>query len=144
MKKTSQVQEKVNGYHPGDKAKIEIISEGKRKELEVVFQGSEDDLRTGGVADDGGVAFYGASLKEADSRMLSRAGIRNGVLVSSAGSGRFANAGGTDGMIIQYINGQAVSSPKDVVDQANRGKRAVYIEGIDASGRSVYFGFAKE
>ena len=144
MKKTSQVQEKVNGYHPGDKAKIVIISEGKRKTVEVVFQGSEDDIRTGDVAEDGSVAFYGASLKAADSATLSAAGIRSGVLVSNAGSGRFAKAGGTDGMIIQYINGQAVASPKDVVDQAKRGKRAVYIEGVDASGSSVYFGFAKE
>ena len=42
------------------------------------------------------------------------------------------------------MNDQPVSKPRDVIDIAYRSKRAVYIEGIDATGKSVYFGFAKD
>ena len=47
-------------------------------------------------------------------------------------------------MVILYVNDQPVSKPRDVIDIAYRSKRAVYIEGIDNTGKSVYFGFAKD
>jgi len=142
MKSPSAVQEKVNSYHPGDKAVVTVIRGGEEKELNVVFQGTEETA-TGAIAEDGGVAFYGASLKEADRQTLAQFGARHGVLVTSA-SGKFAQAGGSEGILIQYVNGEAVNSPKEVLDMAKRNKRAVYIEGIAPTGKPVYFGFGKE
>lgn len=143
MKSPSAVQEKVNSYHPSDKAVITVLRDGKKKNFNVVFQGTEE-IKTGAATEDGGVAFYGASLKTADKARLQAYGARFGVEVTSAGSGAFAKAGGSDGLLIQYVNGQSVSSPKDVIEQAKKGKRAVYIEGVDQTGKPVYFGFAKE
>jgi hypothetical protein len=66
------------------------------------------------------------------------------VEIVSAGEGKLAQAGATDGFIILYVNDQPVSKPRDVVDIAYRSKRSVFIEGVDAYGRAAYFGFAKE
>lgn len=128
----SELQAQVNNFHPGDKAVIKVIRDGKTVVLNATFTGTVD---ANGTEDaDGTVAFYGAKLKEVD----------NGVLVVSAGNGKLAQAGGEDGFVIQYVNDQKVSKPKDVVDIAKRSKRSVFIEGVTASGRPGYFGFGKE
>ena len=62
----------------------------------------------------------------------------------SAGNGKLAASGATDGLIIRYVNDQPVSKPQDVVDQAAKAKRAIVIEGLTPSGKSVFFALAKE
>ena len=71
-------------------------------------------------------------------------GLKKGVEIVSAGNGTLAKAGATDGTVILYVNDQPVSKPREVIDIAYRSKRAIYIEGVDANGKSVYFGFAKD
>lgn len=138
----ASLQEIVNGYHPGDVAQIEIVRDSKHRTVKVTFAG--DAQPTGTALDNGMVAFYGATLKSADSKALSSLRIKSGVEVVKAGNGKLAAAGAEDGLIIRYVNDTPVSKPQDVIDAAARAKRAVVIEGITPSGRSVFFALAKE
>jgi len=131
IKSPSGLQEKVNSYHPGDKADLVVIRNGKRLLLGVEFQGTMQE--TGTVAEDGSVAFYGGLIKAAE----------GGVEIVSAGDGKLAAAGATDGFIIKYVNDQPVSKPQDVINIVKKSKRAVFIEGVTATGKAGYFGFAK-
>ena len=142
IKSPSGLQEKVNSYHPGDKAELTVIREGKRKTLRVEFQGTMQETGTV-LSDDGTVAFYGGSIREASKEKLSALGLKRGVEIVSAGSAKLAEAGASDGFIILYVNDQPVSKPQDVIDIAKRSKRAIFVEGVTATGRSGYFGFAK-
>ena len=136
------VQEKVNGYRPGDKAVITVIRDGKERQLDVVFQGTVEE--TGTVSEDGSVAFYGSKLRKAPQETLERLGLKNGVEIVSVGSGKLLDAGASEGFVILYVNDQPVSKPEDVVDIAKKSKRAIYIEGVTAYGKASYFGFGKE
>ena len=136
------VQEKVNGYRPGDKAVITVIRDGKERQLDVVFQGTVEE--TGTVSEDGSVAFYGSKLRKAPQETLERLGLKNGVEIVSVGSGKLLDAGASEGFVILYVNDQPVSKPEDVVDIAKKTKRAIYIEGVTAYGKASYFGFGKE
>ena len=138
----SYVQEKVNGYRPGDKATLSIIRNGNAKDVEVEFQGTVAE--TGTVAEDGSVAFYGSKLRKAPKETLDRLGLKSGVEIVSVGSGKLLDAGASEGFVILYVNDQAVSKPEDVIEIANKSRRAVYIEGVTAYGKSSYFGFGKE
>ena len=138
----SALQEVVNSYHPGDVATIKYVRDGKEKTAKVTYLG--DAAPTGTALDDGTVAFYGAKLRTADPKTLSALRIKSGVEIVSAGNGKLAASGATDGLIIRYVNDQPVSKPQDVVDQAAKAKRAVVIEGITPSGKSVFFALAKE
>ena len=138
----SALQEVVNSYHPGDVATIKYVRDGKEKTAKVTFLG--DAAPTGTALDDGTVAFYGAKLRTADPKTLSALRIKSGVEIVSAGNGKLAASGATDGLIIRYVNDQPVSKPQDVVEQAAKAKRAVVIEGITPSGKSVFFALAKE
>ena len=137
----SSVQAKVNNYHPGDKATITYIRDGKQQEAQVVFQAVIQGEAV--VQTDGGVIFYGATLKEADTETLRRLGLKGGVEIVTLSSGKMAEAGAREGSIITYVNGAAVSKPEEVVTKAKKASRAIYVEGVDKSGRSFYFGFGK-
>ena len=86
----SSVQEKVNSYHPGDKAKITVMRDGDKKVMEVTFQGTS--LETGSKDVDGSVAFYGAKLKAADKETLAQYGLKSGVEIVSVGAGKIMDA----------------------------------------------------
>ena len=126
------LQAKVNSFHPGDKAVVKVLRDGKTLELPVTFQ--DGNIENGTVGSDGTVAFYGAQLRAAE----------NGVEIVSAGNGKLAQAGGEDGFIIRFVNDQKVSKPQDVIDIAKKSKRSIFIEGVTASGRPGYFGFGKD
>ena len=135
----SSVQEVISRFSPGDKATVTIIRDGKEKNVEVVFKGTAEE--NGTVAEDGSVAFYGSSLKEADKEILARFGLKNGVQIAEVGPGKLKDAGAVEGFIILYVNDQPVKSPQDVVEIVKKSKRSVFVEGITPSGRTGYFGF---
>ncbi len=132
IKTPSDLQVVVNQFHPGDKAVLTVIRDGREKELEVQFQGTTE--ATGTVAEDGSVAFYGARIG-----LTSR-----GVEILSAGSGKLAQAGGEDGFVIQFVNDQKVSKPQDVIEIAKKARRSIVIEGVTFTGRQGYFAFGKD
>lgn len=141
VKDGASVQEKVNSYHPGDKADVTVIRNGKEHTFTVTFKASSAE--TGTVDEEGAVAFYGSKIKAAPKETLRNLGISKGVEVVSVGPGKLADAGVTEGYVILYVNDTAVSTPQDILNIIKKSNRAVYIEGISKSGRQSYFGFAK-
>lgn len=135
----SSVQETVNKFHPGDKASLTVIRDGKEKTVEVKFKGTAQE--NGSVDESGAVAFYGAKLIEAPKETLQKFGIRSGVEIVSVGPGKIQDAGVSEGFVILYVNDQPVSKPQDVMNIIKKSKRAVFIEGLTPNGRSSYFGF---
>ena len=135
----SSVQEIVSRFSPGDKAVVTVIREGKEKKFDVMFKGTSQE--NGEVSDDGTVAFYGSSIKEASEEMLAKLGIKNGVEVVKLGPGKLMEAGAVEGFVILYVNDHPVKTPQDVIDVVKKSKRTVFIEGITPSGRTGYFGF---
>ena len=133
------VQEAVSRYSPGDKAVITVLRDGKEKNVDVTFKGAAQE--NGTVADDGAVAFYGSSIREADEKTLEKFSLKSGVEIVELGPGKLMEAGATEGFIILYVNDHPVKTPQDVIDIVKKSKRTVFIEGITPSGRTGYFGF---
>ena len=135
----SEVQEQVNKFHPGDKTVIMVVRDGKEKTLDVTFKGTAAE--NGSVDEEGGVAFYGARLKQAPKEILERLDIKHGVEIVSVGPGKVMDAGVSEGFIIMYVNDEPVSKPQDVIDIIKKSKRAVFVEGVTPYGKVSYFGF---
>ena len=135
----SSVQETVSRFSPGDVAELTVIRDGKKHEFKVTFKGTEQE--NGTVADDGSIAFYGCSLKEASEQTLAKYGLKSGVEIVEIGPGKMKDAGAVEGFVIQYVNDHQVKTPQDVIDIVKKSKRTVFIEGITPAGRTGYFGF---
>ena len=137
----ASVQEKVNNYHPGDHAVVTYVRDGREQQVQVTFHAAAS--QNGETDVDGSVAFYGAKLRELTAEEKQSMGLRNGVKIVSVGQGKMAEAGATAGSVILYVNDEAVSKPEDVIAKAKKAQRGIYIEGVDANGKSFYFGFGK-
>ena len=137
----ASVQEKVNNYHPGETADVTYIRDGKEYTTKVTFHAAA--TQNGETDVDGTVTFYGAKLKAMEPDELKAMRLRTGVKIVSVGQGKMADAGATSGSVILYVNDELVSKPADVVEKAKKAQRGVYIEGVDANGKSFYFGFGK-
>ena len=137
----ASVQAKVNEYHPGDKADISFVRDGKTQTVTVTFKAAAS--ANGEIDIDGSVAFYGARLKAAPQETLSAIGAKGGVEIVSVGSGKLADEGAKAGSVILYVNNTAVSKPEEVVALAKKSARAVYIEGVDPDGKPFYLAFGK-
>ena len=142
LKSMTEVQAKVNSYRPGDKAVATVIRDGKTVDFDVTFQESSD--LTGTAVADGSVSFYGAMLKEASKETLDALGLKKGVEIVSIGAGKVLDAGGSQGMIILYVNDEPVSKPDDVINIAKKARRSVMVEGVTATGRVTRFVFGKD
>ena len=142
VNKASELQERVNSFHPGDETTCVVIRGGEEKTLNLTFQGTMDE--TGTVSEDGSIAFYGSKLRKAPKEVLEQLGLKSGVEICSVGEGKLLSAGASEGFVILYVNDQAVSKPEDVIEIAKKAKRAIYIEGVTARGKAAYFGFGKE
>ena len=137
----ASVQESVSRFSPGEKAMVTVIRDGKEKQFEVTFQGTASE--NGTVSEDGSVAFYGSSIRKAPEDVLRKFGLKEGVEIVDLGPGKMKDAGASQGFIILYVNNKAVKTPEDVIEIVKKSDRAVFIEGVTASGRSGYFGFGK-
>ena len=132
----ASLQEKVNSYHPGDKARVTLLRDGKEQSVTVEFL--EDVDATGTVNSDGSVEFYGATLRPYNAN-----GVK-GVEIVSLAAGKMAEAGASKGFVIQYVNDEAVSKPEDVIAIARKARRSIFIQGVNAAGKPSYFGFGKD
>jgi len=132
------LQETLSRFRPGDTAKLSIIRDGKEKEISITFleNGSENGAKT-----EGGVAFYGSTLAKASKEKLQMLNLKQGVEIVNLGPGKLMDAGASAGFVITYVNDVPVSSPQDIIDIVKKSKRAVYIEGVTATGRPAFFGF---
>lgn len=134
----AMLQEAISQFRPGDKTMVRVIRDGKEREISLTF--IETDSANGQKVE-GGVVFYGATIARASEERLAALGLKRGVEIVSAGTGKVRDAGAKDGFVITYVNDVPVSDPQDVLNVVKKSKRAVYIEGIDANGRPAYFGF---
>lgn len=134
-----KLQEALSQFRPSDKAVLKIIRGGKRLDLPVTFL---DGDATTGAKVEGGISFYGATLSVPEADLLSRYGLKAGVLVARVGDGKMMEAGVKSGFIITYVNDVPVAKPQDVLNIIKKSKRAVYIYGVTADGRTATFSFA--
>jgi Do/DeqQ family serine protease len=134
------VQEQISKYRPKDKISVEILRDGKQKEISVVLETSKDQIAMVGDHKTGILKFYGAELKNAPKDKLERLGIKSGVEVVSVSEGKFKDAGIKQGFIITYINQTALESVQDLQSVIQRSRRSLLIEGVYPDGKVVYYG----
>lgn len=136
----ASVQEKVNNYHPGEKAVVTYIRDGKENNVEVTFHAADQIASESGAVSASGTDFYGAVLQAEGPKAQ---GLQRGVKIVSVKRGKMADAGAKAGYVIYYVNDEPVSKPEDVIAEAKKARRSISIEGVDDKGKPFYLAFGK-
>ncbi|MHC1781124.1 MAG: Do family serine endopeptidase [Bacteroidales bacterium] len=134
------VQEQISRFRPKDKISVEIIRDGKQKELSVVLEGRDAQIALLDGEKAGVVRLWGAEIKEASDEKLDKLGINFGVEVLSVADGKFKDAGVSKGFIITYVNQMPVRNVQDLQSVIQRSRRSLLVEGVYPDGKVVYYG----
>lgn len=139
---SSELQEQVSRFHPGDKVSVSIKRGGKRKQIEIVLRnrlGNTEVLKTNDLA------FLGADFEPISSQDKYRLQINRGVKVKNLRSGKFKDENIKEGYVIYKINETPIYTVDDIKEALQKVKDGgVFISGIYPDGSVKYYAFSLE
>ncbi len=133
---SSDLQEKVNRYRPGDKVKVSYLRKGKSNEVNVTLRNVDGGT---GIVAPGSLSssVFGANVSTVSPDAHEQYNISNGVMITSVSDGRFKSLGLGRGTIIISVNGQKVNSAADIRKASDNEKSLTSVEGFTPDG--TYF-----
>ncbi|MBH8559509.1 Do family serine endopeptidase [Hymenobacter sp. BT442] len=144
---SSQLQEQVARFRPGDKIKVSYLRGGTANTAEAVLRNATGT--TGIVREDAmaaAIKYEGATIAAVPARDLAKLGLEGGAKISGIKGSNFRETGMADGFIITRIDKNQVTKPADVksyLDQARENSGAL-VEGVYPDGRKAYYPIGQE
>jgi len=134
---SSQLQEQIGKFSPGNEVTVGYIRNGAQKEVKVVLQNMKGD--TSIVKESASV--LGAEFGTVSDKDKARLQIDEGVQVINLTNGKLKDVGMKIGFIITEVNKISVSSKEDIerAFMQTNNKRPILIEGIYPDGKWAYY-----
>lgn len=134
VNKSSELQEQISKFHPGDKVDITLIRDGKEKVLNATLLSKEGGKEIVASVEREDKKVLGAEIENLsrDERLSLK--IRHGVKVAKLGNGILKNTGIPQGFIITHIDKSPMYTTQDVEKVLESKKGAVLIEGVTDEG----------
>ena len=144
---SSQLQEQVARFRPGDKIKVSYLRGGATSTTEAILRNATGT--TGVVREDATAAaikYEGATIAAVPARDLAKLGLEGGAKISGIKGSNFRETGMADGFIITRIDKNAVTKPADVKNylDAARQSSGALVEGVYPDGRKAYYPIGQE
>ncbi|OGX86290.1 deoxyribonuclease HsdR [Hymenobacter lapidarius] len=144
---SSQLQEQVARFRPGDKIKVNFLRGTAANEVTAVLRnatGTTSVVREEPAS--ATVKYEGATLSPVPAREQNKLGLEGGAQISGIKGSNFRETGIADGFIITRIDKNQVNNPADVkkyLDEA-REKSGALVEGVYPDGRKAYYPIGQE
>ena len=125
---TSELQEQVGRYRPGDEVKVLVKRDGEEKQFRLTLrnrQGSYD------VITQNDLSVLGADFEPISKREMYQLGIRRGVKVKNLRQGKLSAANIKEGFIIYKINDTPIYSEENIQEAImENNSEGVFISGL--------------
>lgn len=134
---TSELQEAVSQYRPGDDVKITVKRNNSEKQFTVTLRNKLGDtgiIRTGNLV-------LGSEIETVNDRDKQKLGINRGLRVAKIGNGKLKEAGVTEGFIITDVNKRPVYEVNEFRRIIASARGGILIEGVYPNGETAYFVF---
>jgi serine protease Do len=134
---SSQLQEKVSRFRPGDNIEIIVKRNDDKKLFNVTLRNRHGDTQI--VRDD--VTVLGASFEPVNSSERNNLRIESGIKVGKIDAGKLKDAGLSKGFIITHVNKKPIYEVNDLKREIGNAKGGILVEGIYPNGELAYFVF---
>jgi serine protease Do len=144
---SSQLQEQVSRFRPGDKIKVGYLR-GSNKEVATatLFNASNTTAVVHELPASAAISYEGAKIGPVSARLQNSLGIDGGAQITGIKGSNFKETGMADGFIITRIDKNLVRKPADVqvyLEQAKDNSGAL-VEGVYPDGRKAYYPIGRE
>jgi len=137
---SSELQEQISKYRPGNKVAITVNRNNAVKEFLVTLRNKEGNTE---IVRTESVSILGAKYAAVSGKEKSRLGIENGLKVIELQNGKLRSNGIREGFIILKVNNELVKSTSDLERIISDIKGGIYIEGVYPNGITAYYAFGK-
>lgn len=137
---SSQLQEKVSRFRPGDNVEIIVKRKGDRKLFNVTLRNRHGDTQ---ILRDNAVVM-GASFTVLSNAEKEKLNINSGIQITKIESGKLKDAGLSRGFIITHVNKKPIFDVNDLRREIGNAKGGVLVEGVYPNGELAYFVFGVE
>jgi Do/DeqQ family serine protease len=137
---SSELQEQVARYRPGDKLKVTYVRDGKEETTTAILKNKLGNTEIVKVTDHEVIQSLGATFEEATKEEKTKLKISSGVKVSKLAKGKLQNAGMKEGFIVTHVDKNPVGKPEQVAEILQSKKGGVLIEGFYPNGEKGYYG----
>lgn len=137
---SSQLQEKVSRFRPGDNIEIVVKRKGDRKLFNVTLRNRHGDTQI--VRDNATV--LGANFESINNGDRTNLKIKNGIKILNLEAGKLKDAGLSKGFIITHVNKKPIYDVNDLKREIGNAKGGILVEGIYPNGELAYFVFGVE
>lgn len=142
IKNSSELQEQISRYRPGDKVKVTVMRGKDQKDFAVTLRNKRGNTS---VVKEVGAEVLGAAFKELSSDLKKQLGVNYGVQVAGLSNGKFQDAGIRKGFVILKINDSRIEKKEDIeqiaarIQSGNAGDQAMFVVGVYPNGKSAYY-----
>ncbi len=144
---SSQLQEQVSRFRPGDKIKVGYLrGSDKQVATATLFNASNTTAVVRELPAAAAITYEGAKVAPVSAKLQNLLGIQGGAQISGIKSSNFKETGMADGFIITRIDKNTIVKPTDVqalLDQAKDNSGAL-IEGVYPDGRKAFYPIGRE
>ncbi|OON68024.1 Do family serine endopeptidase [Hymenobacter sp. CRA2] len=138
---SSQLQEQVARFRPGDKIKVSYLRGDDRRTASATLRnasGTTDIVREETAA---AIEYEGAKFAPLSRQEMNKLDLDGGAKISDVRSSNFRETGIGDGFIITRIDKNKVSKPQDVKRylEAAKQSQGALVEGVYPDGRKAYY-----
>ncbi len=137
---SSELQERISQYAPGNKINILIKRKGKKKHFDLTLRNMIGGTQ---LIEASQIDLLGAKFQKISKKDMYTQGIRYGIRVSKLVDGKLKRAGIKEGYIIININNKPVSSEADIRKVLSEIEdEGVFVSGIYPNGIHKYYAFS--
>ncbi len=141
INKTSELQEQVSMFRPGDKIIVTLKRDNKIRKIELILQNRRGTTNTVAVHIE---SLLGAHFEEISQNEKDNYQIEGGLKIVELYPGKLKKKGVRKGFIILNINNMPILNITDIENAIKKANGAVYLKGIYPGGIVEYYAFGLE
>lgn len=126
---SSELQENIALYRPGDKVTLTYLRNGKENIANVTLKNKMGNTKVVTKEDKTTVSVFNSELRSLTDIEKSDYGIESGVMIESLGEGKLKNIGVKKGFVITKVNGKIVNDPNTLAQYLENLEGRITIEG---------------
>lgn len=135
VNKSSELQEQISKYHPGDKISVLVLRDDKKKTIEAILLSKDGSSKIVNEVKREEKKILGAEIENIsrDERLSLK--IRNGVKIAKLGNGQLKTKGIPEGFVITHIDKTPIYTTSDAEKAFDQKDGAILIEGVTSEGK---------
>jgi Do/DeqQ family serine protease len=137
---SSELQEQVARYRPGDKLKVTFLRDGKEQTVSATLKNRLGNAEIVKISENEVYHSLGATFEDVSTSEKAKLNITNGVKVKKITGGKLETAGMKEGFVITHVDKNPVGKPSELAELLKARKGGVLIEGIYPDGLKGYYG----